>query len=127
MLIVHRRNHSSRQAALLVARAHGLRKTPTLSERKLWGELSAGKAGISFRRQVPLAGRWIADFYASSLRLAVELDGSAHIHHRRADARRDEKLQRLGFHVLRLEAELVMRDLPRAVALVRERVEALRR
>ena len=114
-------------SAVLGARARALREFATVSERKLWVELSAGKAGVSFRRQVPLAGRWIADFFASSLGLAVELDGSAHIHRRRADARKDEKLRRLGIHVLRLEAELVMRDLPRAVALVREAAEALRR
>ena len=118
---------SRHRSAVLGARARALREFATVSERKLWVELSAGKAGVFFRRQVPLAGRWIADFFASSLGLAVELDGSAHIHQRRADARKDEKLRRLGYHVLRLEAELVMRDLPRAVALVREAAEALRR
>ena len=118
---------SRHRVALLGARARALREFSTVSERRLWAELSAGKAGVSFRRQVPLAGRWIADFFASSIGLAVELDGSARIHRRRADARRDEKLRRLGYHVLRLDAEVVLRDLPHAVALVRERVEALRR
>jgi very-short-patch-repair endonuclease len=94
----------------------------------LWRELSAGKVlGVRFRRQVPVGGRWVADFVAPALRLIVEVDGSAHEHRRRVDARRDEKLRRLGYHVLRLEAEVVMRDLPRAVAVVREAVEALRR
>jgi very-short-patch-repair endonuclease len=128
MLIATRRNPSARQAALLAARAHGLRKAPTLSEARLWRELSAGKVlGVRFRRQVPVGGRWVADFVAPALRLIVEVDGSAHEHRRRVDARRDEKLRRLGYHVLRLEAEVVMRDLPRAVAVVREAVEALRR
>ena len=45
---------------------------------------------------------------------------------RRADARRDEKLRRLGYQVLRLDAALVMRDLPAAVACIRETAEALR-
>jgi very-short-patch-repair endonuclease len=88
--------------------------------------LSAGQVlGVVFRRQVPLAGKWIADFVAPALRLVIEVDGSAHEHRRRADARRDEKLRWLGYHVLRLEAELVMRDLPRAIGLVREAVEVL--
>jgi hypothetical protein len=52
---------SRHRAALLGARARALREFSTVSERKLWVELSAGKAGVSFRRQVPLAGRWIAD------------------------------------------------------------------
>ena len=118
---------SRHRAAVLGARAPALREFATVSERKLWLELSAGKLGVSFRRQVPLAGRWIADFFASSVRLVVEVDGSVHERTRRADARRDEKLRRLGYHVLRLEAEVVLRDLPRAVALVREALGRLAR
>jgi very-short-patch-repair endonuclease len=77
---------------------------------------------------VPLAGsRFIGDFVAPALKLIVEIDGSAHVHRRRADGRRDEKLGRLGYRVLRLDAELVVHDLPAAVARVREAVEALRR
>jgi very-short-patch-repair endonuclease len=114
---------SRKRAALLAARAHGLRSSPAVSERRLWAELSAGKAGACFRRQVPVAGRWIADFLAPALHLVIEVDGSAHEHRRRADARRDEKLRRLGYRVLRIEAQLVMRDLPHAVELVREAVQ----
>ena len=114
---------SSRQrAALLAARAHGLRSSLTVSERRLWAALSAGQTGVCFRRQVPVAGKWIADFFAPALRLVIEVDGSAHEDRRRADARRDEKLRRLGYRVLRIEAELVMHDLTRAVELVREAV-----
>ena len=36
-----------------------------------------------------------------------------------ADARRDRKLARAGHRVIRLQAELVMRDLPAAVRAVR--------
>jgi len=38
---------------------------------------------------------------------------------RAADASRDRKLRRLGYRVVRLEAELVLRDLPATVALAR--------
>ena len=50
------------------------------------------------------------------------------IHERttRSDSRRDEKLRRLGYHVLRLDAALVLRDPEAAVALVRAAVERLR-
>jgi very-short-patch-repair endonuclease len=127
MLIALRRNPSARQAVLLAARAHGLRKTPTLSECRLWRELSAGKVlGVRFRRQVPVGGRFVADFFAPALGLVVEVDGSAHEHRRRADARRDEKLRRLGCVVLRLDAELVIRDLPAALARIREAIDAVR-
>jgi very-short-patch-repair endonuclease len=73
---------------------------------------------------VPLAGgRFIADFYAPALRLIVEVDGSVHEHKRRADARRDEKLRRLGLHVFRIDAALVIRQPEEAVALVRAAVD----
>jgi very-short-patch-repair endonuclease len=68
---------------------------------------------------VPLAGRYIVDFCAPSVRLVVEVDGRDHELRRRADARRDAELRGLGYRVLRVEAALVMRDLAAVVALVR--------
>ena len=117
---------SQRRSALIAARARGLRVSPTLSERKLWSVLSAGRLlGVVFRRQVPVGGRFIADFYAPALRLIVEVDGSAHQRRRSADARRDEKLRRLGFHVVRVDAVVVLRDVEAALAAVRRAVEGL--
>jgi very-short-patch-repair endonuclease len=66
-----------------------------------------------------LAGSYIVDFCAPSVRLIVEVDGGCHVLRRAADARRDAALGALGYRVLRLDAELVMRDLAAAVALVR--------
>jgi len=37
----------------------------------------------------------------------------------RADARRDERLERAGYRVLRLDAALVSRNLPEAVGRIR--------
>ena len=42
-----------------------------------------------------------------------------HARRRSADASRDRKLRRLGFRIVRLDAELVLRDLNAAVALIR--------
>jgi very-short-patch-repair endonuclease len=116
---------SSSRQHLLAARAHGLRKAPTLSEQKLWAELSGGTLGVAFRRQVPVGHRFIVDFLAPSIKLVVEVDGSAHEHRRQADARREQKLRRLGYVVLRLDAERVVSDLPSVVARVREAMEEL--
>jgi very-short-patch-repair endonuclease len=41
-----------------------------------------------------------------------------HARRRAADARRDRALSRMGYRVLRLDAELVLADLPRAIELV---------
>jgi very-short-patch-repair endonuclease len=95
-----------------------MRSFLTPSEARLWRELSAGKLGVQFRRQVPL-GRFIVDFCAPAALLVIEVDGDYHARRRGADDRRDRKLRRLGYRVLRLEAELVLADLAGAVALVR--------
>jgi very-short-patch-repair endonuclease len=60
------------------------------------------------------------DFFAPSVRLVVEIDGGYHADRSRADASRERKLVRAGYRVLRLEAESVERELPAAVASVRE-------
>ena len=69
--------------------------------------------------EVPVGARFIADFCAPSIKLIVEVDGGYHSRRRAADASRDRKLARLGYRVVRVEAELVLRDLSAAVALVR--------
>ena len=89
------------------------------SEAALWSALKARQLGVSFRRQVPVAGLFIADFLAPSIQLIVEVDGAIHARKRGPDARRDRKLQRAGFRIVRLSAQLVLSDLAAAVALVR--------
>ena len=106
---------SRHRVSVLAARAQALREFATVSERRLWVELRSGQLGVSFRRQVVLGGRYIADFYAPALRLVVEVDGSAHKHKRRGDARRDEVLRRLGYHVAQVDAAVVSRELEAAV------------
>jgi len=94
-----------------------MRAAPTVSEARLWAQLSGGQLGVAFRRQVVL-GEYIVDFLAPACRLVVEVDGPYHARRLCADARRDARLQALSFRVLHLEAELIMRDL----ALVLERI-----
>jgi very-short-patch-repair endonuclease len=112
---------SAARKHVLAARAWAHRQSPSGPEARLWRELSAGKLGVTFRRQVVL-GDAIADFFAPALRLVVEVDGAQHRRRRAADERRDRDLGRLGCVVLRIEARVVMRELPRAVAMVREAV-----
>jgi very-short-patch-repair endonuclease len=75
-----------------------------------------------FRRQVPLE-RFIADFTAPSARLVVKVDGAYYVTRRAADARRDRRLRRMGYRVLRLDAELVRSDVQAAIALIRGALE----
>jgi very-short-patch-repair endonuclease len=95
-----------------------MRAEPSPPELLLWAALTNRKLGVSFRRQVPLAG-YICDFVCASQKLIVEVDGAHHARRAAADSRRDACLARLGYRVLRLEAGLVMRELEVAVECVR--------
>jgi len=111
----------------LALHVHTMRQAPTESEARLWRTpsgiakrvaLRSSQLGVAFRRQVPLLG-FIADFYAPSARLIVEVDGGYHARRVAAYARRDRKLARAGYRVVRIQAATVLRDLPAAVLAVR--------
>ena len=81
-------------------RARELRKDMTLAETKMWYLLrSLQKPGLRFRRQVPF-GPYFLDFYCSSKKLVIELDGSQHMDSE-SDRIRDEYLKSNGLLVLR--------------------------
>lgn len=109
---------NARHAASIAAHAARLRAEPTPSERLLWAQLAGSKLGVPFRRQCRI-GRFIADFAAPSCRLVIEVDGGYHAQRASADASRDAKLQRLGWQVLHIPADTVLRNLPAAIAAVR--------
>jgi very-short-patch-repair endonuclease len=100
--------------------ARSTREQPTSSERLLWAELSGGRLGVWFRRQV-VVGPSIVDFLAAARKLIVEVDGGYHgsAERERSDARRDKRLERAGYRVLRLPAGLVVGNLEQAVQLVK--------
>jgi very-short-patch-repair endonuclease len=85
------------------------------------------KLGVAFKRQV-VVDRYIVDLLAPAVKLIVEVDGPYHSRSRfrAADARRDRRLQRLGYRVLRLSDEMVVKRLPEALGLIREAIEEAR-
>lgn len=99
-----------------------MRRQLTPSEAALWSQLSRNQLGVTFRRQVLIGNRYIVDFLALSIKLVVEVDGPYHARRAVADARRERVLRRLGYRVLRLDADLVITRLTEAVERVREAV-----
>ena len=99
--------------------ARCMRKQPTTSERLLWAELSGGKLGVWFRRQV-VVGASIVDFLAPARKLVVEVDGAYHgyARRRRSDVRSNRRLERAGYRVLRVSAELVVNNMGQALRLI---------
>lgn len=95
------------------ANAKRMRSEMTPAELKLWNAVRAHRLmGLSFRRQMPLAG-YIVDFACPSHKLIVELDGSQHGADVAAarDAARTEKLSSLGWAVIRFWNDDVLRDI----------------
>ena len=89
-----------------------LRNAMTPAEATLWKALKGGQlAGRKFRRQHSV-GAYILDFYCPEERLAVELDGAAHVtvSGNLHDADRTSYLNGLGIQVLRFENKLIWSD-----------------
>jgi very-short-patch-repair endonuclease len=117
------RNQSRQQLkrhTLLAERAHEMRHQLTPSEAALWAAISRNQLGVTFRRQVLIGNRYIVDFLAPSIKFVLEVDGAYHARRAVADARRERVLRRLGYRVLRLDADLVIARLAEAVERVRE-------
>jgi very-short-patch-repair endonuclease len=64
-------------------------------------------------------GNFIVDFLAPRPRVIVEVDGGYHATRVGADAPRDRKLARLGYRVVRVDADLIRRDVQAAVNQIR--------
>jgi adenine-specific DNA-methyltransferase len=97
----------------VLSRARELRRNQTSAEEFLWLLLRDRRLnGIKFRRQHPCPPYTI-DFYARSLRLAVELDGAQHLEpgRRTYDEQRERDLNAAGIHVLRFTNDEVFQNL----------------
>jgi very-short-patch-repair endonuclease len=90
-----------------------LRKSLTPAEATLWSAIKNKQLqGKKFRRQHSIEN-FIVDFYCAEEKLIIELDGQGHYQAGTAyaDGDRDDRLQKLGFKVLRFENKLVFNHL----------------
>src|SRR5947209_7486209 len=90
-------------------RARQMRSDMSLSEKLLWSHLRRDQLGFRFRRQVPIDVYYL-DFYCSSARLCVEVDGEQHEFQREYDANRDRVLKSLGVETLRIPSKELFED-----------------
>ena len=99
-----------------------LRTNLTPAEAKLWTMLKGSQLqGRKFRRQHSFGG-YILDFYCSSEKLGIELDGEVHVSERAAQYDYERKLfmEYFGIKILRFENARVF-DSPRWLI---ERIES---
>ena len=101
---------SNERLAELYGYARENRNAPAQPEIVLWSRLSRSQlGGYKFRRQAVI-GPFIADFLCPKKSLIVEIDGHTH-RDPSADVRRDSRLGELGFRVVRVSNDEVMRNL----------------
>ena len=97
---------------LFMERARQMRSEDTRAEKKAWVMLKDRRTlGLKFRRQVPI-DRYIVDFYCHEIRVIVEIDGGVHDRPGQADwdARENARLEELGYRILHIPNEIVLKD-----------------
>jgi very-short-patch-repair endonuclease len=109
-----------------ILKARYLRKEETNAEKILWRNLRGNKLGIRFRRQHPL-DMYILDFYAPSVKLAIELDGSIHKTKDRKiyDNERTAYLDSKHINVLRFWNSEVENNLEEVLSKIKEKIKEL--
>ena len=109
----------------MIKRARALRNNMTDAEKALWADLRRDRLGVRFRRQVVFDQRYILDFYAPCVRLAVEVDGSQHIERGQEDRLRTAYLVRRGISVLRFWNNEVLQEKAAVVQAIADLVAEL--
>lgn len=95
----------------LLLRARSLRKAYNLSEVIFWKQVrNKGFHQIDFDRQ-RIIGNFIVDFYAKSLGLVIEIDGSSHDFKEDYDEKRQQFLESLDLKILRFSDFRIKNDL----------------
>jgi very-short-patch-repair endonuclease len=98
---------------VFVDRARQMRRDKTRAEERAWTQLKDRRTlGLKFHRQVPI-DRYIVDFYCHEIRVIVEIDGGVHDRPGQAewDAKKNRRLEELGYKVLRITNEEVLNHL----------------
>jgi very-short-patch-repair endonuclease len=88
-------------------RARSLRRLSSESEKKLWRDIRNDALGVRFRRQFPV-GNYFLDFYAPTIKLAVEVDGE--LHDATRDSKRDAYLADQEIYVIRIPSHELFND-----------------
>lgn len=97
------------------------------AEKYLWKSLlSKGQTGVKFKRQRPI-DNFIVDFFSAEIKLIIEVDGNSHYAKPDYDRYRQDKLEALGYHVLRFEEGAIINQLDDVAERINHAVYALRK
>ena len=101
-----------------------LRHHMSAAEKRLWCSIRKRQVcGVKFRRQYGF-GRYVVDFYAPMIKLAIEIDGDTHCSskEREHDYQRQAWLERLGIQVVRFTNQEVQYDLERVLIVIENKI-----
>ena len=101
-----------RQPKLVIGLARSLRRKMSLPEVLLWKKLKPSVNGeFDIRRQHPVLGRYVLDFFYSELQIAFEIDGK-YVHEMKfeRDQIRQKEIEAAGIVFVRIPASWVLRN-----------------
>ncbi len=106
--------------------ANTFRKEPTPSEKKLWTYLRKKPLGVKFRRQHPYL-LYVLDFYAHSIKLVIEVDGSIFQLEEviKNDLKRQKDIERTGLFVFRITNYDVQNNFPEVILRIQNKIMEL--
>jgi len=110
--------------AKLKERRKYLRSNQTPTEKKLWEFIRRKQFyGIQFYRQYGI-GPYIADFYAPSIKLCIEVDGDQHYtaDGKEYDSERDNYMKTLNISVIRFRNKEVLQNIDEIVDMIEKKI-----
>jgi len=106
--------------------AHELRNfSVSKSEKYLWKALKQKQQGVGFKRQRPIL-QFIVDFFSQEIGLIIEVDGNSHFPKGEYDRMRQDKLEGLGYTMLRFQEGEVWNNLDRVLEQIQHAIHCLK-
>ena len=103
-----------------------LRNNPTYAEKILWLSLRKRQVeGIRFLRQYSV-NKFVIDFYAPEIKLAIEVDGCSHIGKEKYDMERQKYIENFNIMVIRFKNEQVIGNPDEVVAEIKAVIRGIK-
>jgi very-short-patch-repair endonuclease len=102
-------------------------ETVSRAEKYIWKHvLSRNQQGVKFKRQRPIS-YFIVDFFAQEIGLIIEIDGNSHINKGDYDRMRQDKLESLGYTMIRFAEGDVINNLGDVITQIQHVIYCLRK
>lgn len=102
-------------------------ETVSRAEKYIWKHvLSRNQQGVKFKRQRPIS-YFIVDFFAQEIGLIIEIDGNSHINKGEYDRMRQDKLESLGYTMIRFSEGDVINNLGDVITQIQHVIYCLKK